>query len=241
MALGLDMDYRLRWMDFDQYGRIQPAALLDILQDAATVHANVIGIGHDVMIKEGVFWAVIRSKYEIVKPPVHHQVVKVITWPHSLSRFSFIRDFYVQDDKGDLLVKATTEWVLMDAETRKFASAKDDYHGPTDFSDERAFEKKPRKVAQFEDDGKPALTVVPSYSDIDLNGHVNNAMYANYVVDALNPGPDGAIKTFQIDYRSEVLPDAPLAMYTSVSESGVFAKGVREDGAIAFACAIEVE
>ena len=55
MALGMDRDYRLRWMDFDQYGRLQPFALLDMCQDVATLQAEEMGIGHDEMLARGVF------------------------------------------------------------------------------------------------------------------------------------------------------------------------------------------
>ena len=240
MSLELELDYRLRWMDFDRYGRIQPWALFDLFQDTATVHAVQLGIGRDDMAAEGVFWAVVRMKYEMAGRPEHHQEVTVRTWPHSLSRFSFIRDYQMFDASGNLLVQASSEWVLMDIETRKFASAKDFYRGPIDFSEDRVFEKKPRKAPSFEAGNRPQLTVVPAYCDIDVNGHVNNAMYARYVVDALNPGEAGAIKSFQIDYRQEALVGMPLAVDVLVEDDRVLAKGVREDGETSFLSSIEL-
>lgn len=240
MALGMELDYRLRWMDFDQYGRMQPASVLDIFQDIATMQAEDMGIGRDDMLKNGVFWAVIRSKFEIVRTPSHFQVVTVRTWPHSPTRFSFMRDYSMRDEEGNLLIKATTEWVLMDVETRKFVSVKDCYHGSDDFDEARSFDRKPRKIPDFEEGNRPVCTVVPSYSDIDVNGHVNNAMYANYVINALNPSVNGTMKSFQIDYRHEVLPGVPLAMHTLVEEGRVLSKGVNPDGQIAFASLIEL-
>ena len=83
--------------------------------------------------------------------------------------------------------------------------------------------------------------MIPTYSDVDYNGHVNNARYANYAMDAYNPGEGRLLKSFQIDYRYEVLPDAPLRMYTQDDGDIVFAKGIREDDNIAFMCAMEFE
>lgn len=240
MALGMELDYRLRWMDFDRYGRMQPASVLDIFQDLATIQAEDMGIGRDDMMAKGVFWAVVRSKFEIVKAPSHYQVVTARTWPHTPTRFSFMRDFSLRDEEGDLLVKATSEWVLMDVESRKFASVKDYYAGSTDFSEERAFEKRPRKIRAFDEGNRPTCTIVPRFSDLDLNGHVNNARYANYVVNALKPTGEGSIKTFQIDYRHEVLAESPLEMHTLVEDDQVLSKGINEDGDVAFACAIDL-
>ena len=239
MGLELTRDYRLRWMDFDRYGRMQPAAALDIFQDMATLHAEEIGIGRDSMLEQGVIWVVVRTKLEMVAEPEHFQVVKVRTWPHSLSRFSFIRDFTMHDAQGQLLAKASQEWVLMDVQTRKFASPKDHYQGPTDFCEDRAFEKKARKAPTFEEGNRPVRTVTPAYSDIDLNGHVNNAMYANFIVNAIEPDASCALKTLQIDYRYEALPGQPLLIHTLVEEGRVLLKGLSEDGTVAFGAALE--
>ena len=118
MPLSKELDYRLRYLDFDRYGRIQPTAVLDLLQDVATVHAEEIGIGRDAMVARGVFWAVVRLKYEIVRDPEYFSVVRVRTWPHTLTNFSFLRDFSICGENGELLIKASSEWVLMDVETR---------------------------------------------------------------------------------------------------------------------------
>lgn len=241
MSIGLEHDYRLRYMDFDRCGRMLPSALLDIFQDVATMQAESMGIGYDAMLEKGVFWVIVRMKYEIVREPERYQVVTARTWPHTLTRFSFLRDFAVCDQKtGDLLVKASSEWVLVDRETRKFASVAKLYEGPTDFDEARAFDAKAKKVPNFQEDPACAFTFVPTYSDIDHNGHVNNAKYGNYVVNALNPGEEGAIRTFQIDYRHELLPDEPVSVYSQVQDGLVLAKGVNADGEIAFASAIEL-
>ena len=241
MSLELELDYRLRWLDFDRSGRISPVTVLDMCQDVATLHAEQMGIGRDDMLRQGVFWAIVRMKYEVVKAPEHFHMVHMRAWPHSPSSFSFQRDFMVSDEGGNTLVKATSEWVLMSVETRKFAKMKDYYHGSNDFSDERAFPAKPRKIGRFDEENRPVYTVVPAYSDIDVNGHVNNARYLRFVLDALNPGEEGAIRTLQIDYRYEVLPDEPLHIHSFVENETALCKGVNQDGEVAFVCAMELD
>ena len=241
MALEMELDYRLRWLDFDRYNRIQPVSVLDICQDVATLQAEEMGIGRDDMMRKGVFWVIVRMKYEILQEPKHSQVMHVRTWPHSPSGFSFLRDFTFCDDDGTMLLKATSEWVLMNAESRKFAKMRDHYAGPYDFLEDRAFDAKPKKIANFESGNLPVYTTTPTYSDIDLNGHVNNARYPSFVVNALNPQAEGSIRTLQIDYRHEVMPDAPLSIHTLVEDGQILSKGVREDGNTAFACCIELK
>lgn len=239
MAFELTREYRLRWMDFDRYGRIQPAAVLDIFQDMATLHVNSTEMGRDALLASGVVWVVVRTKMEFVNDPKHFQTVTVRTWPHSLTRFSFLRDFTMCDEQGTILVKASQEWVLMNVSTRKFASVKDHYKGPEDFCEDRVFPAKARKAPDFKEENLPARQITPSYSDIDVNGHVNNALYANFIMNALNPGPDSTLKTLQIDYRYEVRPEEPITMLMRAEEDRVLAKGVTDDGITAFASVIE--
>ena len=239
MAMEMSLDYRLRWLDFDRYGRMRPEAILDMFQDVATLQADSMGIGFDDVLAHGVFWAVVRMKYEVLRDPKHYQVLTARTWPHTMRTFSFMRDFELRDEAGDVLVKASSEWVLMDLEARKFTNVKNVYDGPTDFVTDRAFDGKIRKVPDFEEDNHPVYEVVPAYSDIDINGHVNNARYTNFVLDALNPGEEGSVKTLQIDYRHEALPGEPLAVHTRIEDDRALFKGVRPDGNSAFACAIE--
>ena len=240
MALNKELDYRLRWLDFDRHGHIRPTTVLDLLQDVATIQAEEMGIGRDDMLARGVFWAVVRLKYEVIKEPVHYQVVRVRTWPHTPTSFSFMRDFSIRDEAGDLLIKASSEWVLMDIESRKFVKVTDHYTGSQDFDEERSFQGRLRKIADFGEDTLPTYEVVPTLSDIDVNGHVNNARYPSFVMDALETCSYASVRSMQIDYRHEALPGEPLVIHAHVEDSHVSAKGVRADGAIAFACSIEM-
>lgn len=243
METELTKTYQLRTTDFDRYGRMKPSAVLDVCQDLAGLQAEGMGIGAADMEARGVFWAVIRMKYEVLAHPQMHDDVVARTWPHDPSRFSFLRDYTLKSTSGDLLVKATSEWVMMDARTRKFASVKDNYDGPMDFSPDRAFEKKPRRVRDFAIDGLAPYRVVPAYSDVDVNGHVNNTRYATYVMNALDPGEQGEIRTFQIDYRLEVQEGEPLDIYYVRDGATITAKGVAAEGdhagATMFLCKIE--
>ena len=235
-VLGLSRDYRLRWMDFDRHERIQPFAIMDIFQDVALHQSEDMGIGYEAMMEHRVFWAIIRQKIEIVRQPGHYQMVTARTWPHSLMRFSFMRDNSLRDEEGTLLAKCSAEYVLMNIDTRKFVKVTDVLHGEYSFDEARAFEGKLRKLPGFDMEGAGTHTVVPGYSDVDKNGHVNNALYARYAMDALAPDESLSLRTFQIDYRHEVLEGAPLTMRTRWDGTTAQLIGMGPDGETAFAC-----
>lgn len=238
MALELIQDYRLRWNDYDRFGHIAPDSVLDICQSMAIIHAEQMGIGRAKLLERGQVWVLVRMKLEVLRQP-NQESLTVRAWPHSPSKFSFLRDFELSDSEG-LSIKATSEWVLMDVEARKFARFDASIMGEAEYSPDRAFEEKPRKISPFELEGEPLLTLKPHYTDIDVNGHVNNARYPRFVMDALQLGADQPIRTMQIDYRHEIAPSDTIAIYANYDNEAIRANGVLEDGTVAFSCAIEV-
>lgn len=231
----------LRVTDFDRYGRIKPSAVLSLFQEAATVQAGLMDIGHDDMERRGVFWAVIRTYYELVEQPRLYTSVQVRTWPHSPSRFSFQRDYVITSLEGRLLARGTSEWVLMSLEDRALVALEGVYEPPEHILDEKTFERKPRKIRDFETDDRDAFVIVPPYSAADINGHVNNTVYADYPLNAMELGPDQVIRSFQIDFRHEVRTGEPIYILTRDETDMTFAKGVNGSGDIAFATRMELE
>lgn len=239
MISELIQNYRLRWNDYDRFGRIVPNSVLDLFQSLAIIQAEEMGIGRDRLLEQGLVWVLVRMKYEVLHQPAQEDV-EVRTWPHDPSKFSFLRDFTIHDSQG-LAIKATSEWVLMDMKARKFARFDESLITEgAEYSPDRSFESKPRKIAPFELPAEPLLVLKPSYNDIDINLHVNNARYPGYVMDALRLGPDQSIHTLQIDYRHEIAPDSTIAIYTHEDGQMIYANGVLEDGTVAFSCAIEL-
>ena len=235
MKMFRELPYRLRITDFDAHEHLLPGRLLDVFQDLATIQAEDMGMGLATIRERNLMWAVIRTKYEIVKQPELHQEVMVRTWPHSPSRFSFKRDYAIHSLDGELLAKSTSEWVLMYREERTFANIKDHYDGPTDFCEERTYEHKLRKLPNFEAQGEP-LAVVPGYSDMDVNGHVNNAKYLNYALDAWVCGNGEPIVAMQVGFRKEVTLGEELLVFTAREGDTLYARGEGADGTVFFAC-----
>lgn len=239
MALFAEREYRLRLGDFDRYNRLRPACVLDIFQDIATVQADSMSLGRDDMLARGVFWVVARTKYRMLADPAPQSSVVARTWPHTPTRFSFLRDYRLTAEDGAVFAEGTSEWLLLDAHTRKLANMLDYCDASIDYVPERAFERKPRKIAQLPGSDALACTIVPTYSDVDANGHVNNARYADFAIAALDPGTEGAVGTFQIDYRQEVREGQPLNVCCQPIDGNPTMAGYAEGNTVMFACRIE--
>ncbi|MBR5783405.1 MAG: hypothetical protein IKY33_04185 [Clostridia bacterium] len=233
-------EYTLRAVDFDKYGRLQPAAILGLFQDAAGQHSEELGLGFDAMLERCYLWVLIRVRFDIFRPAKRYQKVIIKTWPLSPTRLSYRREYCMEDTDGNTLVSGSSEWVVMHSQKRRLLSVPDLYPFTEGFCKQVMFEGRLPKVPDFEAD-TPSHTVSAGFSELDMNNHVNNTKYANFIMDAVAPAQEDAVKSFQIDYRKEVLQGTKLHIHYLKDENGLLAKGLDDDGTNMFACSISFQ
>ena len=231
-------DYVLRVSDFDKYNRIKPSAILELFQDAARQHAEELGVGHDAMLARSYFWVIIRIKFKIISNPVSSQKVVVKTWPLKPHRLCYRREFCIENEAGESLIAGSSEWAVLHSEKRRLIADANLYPFTDGYHTEMIFEDKFQKVFDFEA-SEESRVVIPGFSEIDVNNHVNNTKYANYVMDTVAPKQGDVLKVFQIDYRKEVMEGTQLHLYHTKEGKEVFSKGVSDNGDIMFACKLE--
>lgn len=235
MAEIFEKNYDLRTSDFDCFGNILPGAVLDIFQDIAGRHSQTLKVSTDDLKSKSLIWVLVKVKFEISGKPRMHQQVRVKTWPLPPSRVTLRREYLISDEEGNVLIRGASEWALVHSQRRRIMPATGIYNiSEGDFCTDDAIEGKLTKIQNFtpEDAG---FTIIPRFCDIDVNGHVNNTKYANFVMDALSP-EKGEISSFQIDYHREVLKGCDLKVHTDRKQKEVTALGKNKEGEIMFSC-----
>lgn len=228
-------EFALRTSDFDCRMQIKPSAVLDLFQEVAGAHANELGIGFDELLKKQLLWALVKVKFEIVNQIKMHQSVIVKTWPLPAGRITLQREYIIETLDGTPLVFGSSEWVTMHSEKRRIVPSTDIYP-LQEFCEDKMFEGKFVKVPDFTVDF-PSTELFPTFCDLDMNGHVNNIRYADYVLNALNLS-DESIKAFQLDFHREVQKDTKLSIFLGKNVEQVLAKGVNDRGEKMFSCGI---
>lgn len=230
-------EYTLRTNDFDMNNRIHLSAILDLFQTAAGEHAVLLGVGYDNLIKLNLIWVLTKVKLEILKQPEKSSSVIVKTWPLTPGRVTYLREYIVSDKNGNILIKGSSEWVTVNAEERKISPAGNLYNLDNYLTD-KCFDEKLRKVHSFEEEDC-GMEFLPCYSDIDINRHLNNTKYANYIMTALNLPDKSDIFGFQIDYHVEVKPNESFTVFTKSEENKYTVMGKRKDGTLIFTAEIK--
>lgn len=195
----------------DYFGRCKPSSLLRFAQDAAGEHCVQLGTDWDSMAKRHYFWAVIRQRMEISRLPKEGETVTVKTWPMPTTRVAYPRATEGFDPEGNSLFKVISLWVIMDMDTRIMilpGKSGVDVAGVSFGTELKAPVGLPAGAFQ-----NSTLRTV-SASDLDVNRHMNNARYLDWLWD-LKPASfheTHPLKAVSISYMSEALEGQTLRL-----------------------------
>ena len=214
-------DYIIPCYDTDMNQRLKPAAFLNMAQEAANNHAEYLGVGYDTLDETHQAWVLSRMKVEFERMPMWREKVNLKSWHKGAVGFMFLRDFLMTDCEGTTLVRATTSWLVIDMNTRRLARRGAFAEFATDSErciPENAIEEPAAKVTLPEGAELVSTTThKASYSDLDMNYHVNNVMYVVWAMDAvgLDVTTEKALCELEINFNTEVRPEneVELSLY----------------------------
>lgn len=175
--------------DVDSNMDMKPAAFMDLAQEIAYQAATALGFGYDALQTEGKAWVLSRMHYEFIRHPKWRENIELYTWHKGPYGPFYLRDFELRNAGGDLLVRATSSWVILDVANRTMCRTADVMEMiPEDtVCKDNAIERPADKVMM-------PRGVTPEiagehkveFSDIDLLGHTNNARYVVWAMDCID-------------------------------------------------------
>ena len=210
-------EYTIPCYDTDASGRLKPASFMNLAQEAAGQHAVHLGFGYDDVIATNTAWILSRVHIRFVDTPLWKENVVLNTWHKGLNRLFFVRDFRLTDKEGKTRVEATTSWLVMNLETRRLVRDPQLREGSECLEDVIAT---PAGKVQMPKDVEPQLMFehLVAYSDIDVNGHANNAMYMQWAMDAVDYdiASTRPVKEVTINFNHETKAGDVVALYKSI-------------------------
>jgi len=215
----------IRIAGVDQGNNLTIAATFDLFQDAALNHAEILGVGREAMTQNGQAWILSRISVFMERRPQYGERVTVRTWPRSSNKLFAVRDFDIRGSGGgDVLVRGRSGWLIIDLE--KHRPLRPEALVGT-LPPNEGLNALPGINADS-NDPPPPLTArefgteqpVPRracYSDIDYNGHVNNARYIQWIQDLFDPEILITAKQIRLDvnYLSEVRYGETISLVTT--------------------------
>lgn len=182
--------------------------LINRLNEVASMHANVLGIGFDVLATKHQTWVLSRVAIEIKLYPGVNNNYTLRTWVSAVNRLFSERDFEILVE-GEVVGYARTVWAVLDTETRTAADISDFLWMSTVIPTD--------KKCPIDKPSRPIAVDLPTRSDayqftfcdLDVNRHVNSSRYIELLLNqwSLDFHDRNRLTRFEIAYMHEAYYD----------------------------------
>ncbi len=174
--------FEVKSYEVDNQGYLKIYSLFNYLQETAGNHAQHLGWGYEAMIERNLFWVLARVSVEIKQLPKWRDKIRVTTSPKGVEKIFGIRDFLVSDEAGNTLISVSTGWLIIDAKTFKAQNVAPIVANIPINEGRSALKLNFEKIHAFSESVYEYQRKV-SYNEIDVNNHVNNARYIEWIMD----------------------------------------------------------
>lgn len=182
------LDLQIPCYHTDSRMTLRPHSFMDLAQEMAYLAADAMHFGYEELRSEGKAWVLSRLRFTVDDVPVWREKMRMATWHKGPSGPFYLRDFTLATPGGEVKVRATSSWVILDVASRRLvrsAQSVDIVPETTTCMEDAIAEPAPRLSVPRGLEPETTLTREVQYSDIDLLGHMNNARYVMWAMDAL--------------------------------------------------------
>ena len=176
----------VNYTDADCGKVLKPSVLLNMLQDLASDNAENLNFGYTATtVKQNLGWFLLKYKMEFIDYPTNLGELFITTDIRGYHKYFTYRDFYLYgNDK--LLGRMSTTWTLVDLSNKKMVLPANVLDTPflipfEKRNDDLVYEK----IKPISDLTSEKVFSV-RFDDLDVNGHVNNAIYIVWAFEALD-------------------------------------------------------
>lgn len=216
-------DYKITSYLVNLQGRAGLYPMLNLIQDVGWQHA----VNLEVKMGSHLGWVFTRQKLMMDYWPKWNEEISLKTWLRPPQSESFLyRDYEVYLDSKKI-GECTSTFAVMDLKTRKLAP-QDWTQFPTIWNDKNNLTNEAEKIVPQEGIEDLAQFQVRN-SDIDLNHHVNNTKYAQWVLDAIPMDilvNSGHLHQYQVNFLAEAKKGDVIHIHKVIQEPELFGRRV---------------
>ena len=203
----------------DSHGKLKIVSILNFLQDAASEHAAEMGVSGFDLAQKDLAWVIVRYQIEIKTSPAWREDIEIETWRTPLKNLYELRQFRITGSDAVEILTARALWVMIKKKNNRPVRLSS--YMPDRFLKGQTTDDSPSfKTLKAPERTNLELPFKVRMHDLDLNEHVNNAIYLEWAVETvpqhvlLTHQPENLEVTFQreslygdkILSRTEIVP-----------------------------------
>lgn len=215
---------RVKYYDCDSNNQLKISAAMQLMQQASSEQLEYLGCSVEKLFAEDMVFLLSKMCVNVHRMPVCSERLVVGTAPTKPRGARFVREFVIDSPGGERLLSAFSLWILVNPATRKILR-------PRSFPYLLPYQESQLQtiigdVSLPKEHGcsETSLSIPVRYSHLDVNQHVNNTVYADFICDALpyDRLSERGIKLMVISFQQEAKWGDVVDITTSVLSENEF-------------------
>ena len=230
MGLTYQMKMKIPFDMADMNGHVKLPDVILLSLQVSGMQSIELGVSDKTILEEhNLVWIITDYDIEVVRLPRFAEEITIETEALSYNRLFCYRRFTIYDEEGRELIHMIATFVLMDRDSRKVHAVEPEIVAPY----QSDFDKKLIRGPKYESLDEPfSKDYHVRFYDLDMNGHVNNSKYLDWIFEVM--GADFLTqyipKKINLKYVKEVRPGGVIT--SAVERSGLESKHeIISDGA----------
>ncbi len=181
------LEFEVHYHEVNPYEKATPLTILHYLEDAAISHSEAVGQGIEQLKAKKQAWILNQWHLQMDCYPVLGEKVMIETWSAGFERFYGTRDFLIRDKQQRVIGRATSLWIFYNTESKRPLRIPPDFQEAYGSDPTRAIVESldQRQNEELDQVGESEQIFTVRRSDIDTNGHVNNANYLEWMLEVI--------------------------------------------------------
>lgn len=169
---------KVRYSEVDDKLTLTLSALAKYFQDTCIFDAENGSINIHYLTERKLAWVLSSWQIEIERLPILNESIKIYTVPYELKGFIGYRNFWMEDEAGNCIVKAASIWTLIHFEQMKPFRPDEEILAGYPLGEKLEMDYAPRRIS-IEGEGEKGQEHIVYRAQIDSNQHLNNSEYIN--------------------------------------------------------------
>lgn len=180
-----DKQFELRYFEMNKIGVATPTIVLALLEETAADHCHSINHSLFDLVKKNVGWVLVSGVLQIDRYPNYKEKITIRTWISNYSAIKGYRENIIYDENNHIIGRAKGLWVFFDIENRKPISIFNDIKEKWSLFEEESINKNIKKKIEPINFAEHIKQFRVNRFDIDMNKHVNNIRYLQWVIESI--------------------------------------------------------
>ena len=206
MGLTYQMKMKIPFDMSDINGHIKlPSLILLFLQVSGSQSAQLGVSDKEILEKYNLVWIITEYDIDVIRLPRFAEDITIETEALSYNRLFCYRRFTIYDESGQAIIQMLATFALMDRDSRKVHSVDPEMVAPY----HSEFSKKIIRGPKYTDlDNPTSKDYHVRFYDLDMNGHVNNSKYLDWIFEVMGADflMDHIPHKINLKYVKEVRP-----------------------------------